>query len=60
MGPQTQLSITCVCQCIEVAVLTGSVNGEHRVHTHVTQTLYNPHPDVRYWLTANTAKQGAQ
>jgi hypothetical protein len=43
-----------------VAVLTGTVYREHRAHTHVTQTLHNPHPDVRYWLTANTAKKGAQ
>ena len=40
-------------------MLTGPVHGEQRVHTHVIQTVHNPHPDVRYWLRANTAKQGA-
>jgi len=29
-------------------------------YIHIIQTLNNSHPDVRYWLRANTAKQGAQ
>jgi len=36
MGPQAQFSITCVYKCIEVAMLTGPVHGEHRVHTCYT------------------------